>query len=180
MKKNLSLLLVSFLVVFAFACKNEQEKKSEPEVTEVKVLPKAIKSANSLDSLTTVLLEILKTKDKDAYVSYCFSEEQEKAIAASITYAKKRKGFQREFGFSLHEEVIYFENILKYIEKTGIDLTKIDTSTIEVIDYNKSDYAPATLKEVFIPIIQDGIERDIVYVAVQIDGKWYFTSELSL
>jgi hypothetical protein len=182
MKKNSIFLIPLLILIGLFACKNESEQKSEfkNDSTVVKLLPKAANSTTSLDSLTSVLIQVLKTKDKDLYVSYCFSEEQEKTTAQLITDNKKRKGFLREFGFSLHEEVAYFINIIKYIEKTGIDLNNIDKSTIEVLDYNKPNYAPAILKEVIIPILQDGFERDIVYVAVQIDGRWYFTSELSL
>lgn len=138
------------------------------------------KSAENLDSLTSVLIKCLKAKDKVLYASYCFTSEQEIALSNLIEDKKKKKYFQREFGFSLHEEVIYFENIVKYIDKTGIDLNKIEKSIIESIDYNKSNYEPIELKEVIIPIMQEGIERDVVYVAVQIDSRWYFTSELSL
>ena len=138
------------------------------------------KSASSVDSLNSILLGALKTKDKSLYISYCFTTEQEEALANLIVDKKKKKYFQREFGFSLHEEVNYFENIVKYIDKVGLDLSKIEPSIIEVFDYNKSNYTEITLKEVVIPIIQDALERDIVYVAIQIDGRWYFTSELSL
>lgn len=138
------------------------------------------KSASSLDSLSIILIDCLKNNDKKKYISYCFSEDQETALSALITDKAKQKRFVREFGFSLHEEVYYYENLVKYIEKVGIDLNLIDKSLIEVIDYNKSNYAPIELKEVIIPVIQEGLERDIVYVGVNIDGRWYFTSELSM
>lgn len=163
-------------------------KKSEPveetvaseEISNTSNVPVAYKSADNLDSLTAILVRSLKAKSKDLYLSYCFTSEQEEKLANLIGDKKKKKYFQREFGFSLHEEVIYFENILKYIDKSAIDLNKIEYSIIEAINYNKSNYEPVELKEVIIPIIQEGLERDIVYVGVQIDGRWYFTSELSL
>lgn len=138
------------------------------------------KSAVSIDSLNNILLRSFINKDKNLYISYCITTEQEESLANLIVDKRKKKYFLREFGFSIHEEVNYFENIIKYIEKSKIDLSKIELSIIEVFDYNRSNYAEIILKEVIIPIIQDSFERDIVYVAIQIDGRWYFTSELNL
>lgn len=166
------------------------EKKSETKTADIdsldstkyqeQVLDIERKSANSVEELNTILLTALKNKDKNSYLAYCFTQAQEEKASSLLTDEKKQKYFRREFGFSLHEEVAYFENIVKYIEKSGIDLSKIDSTLIESFDYNRSNYAPVVLKEVVIPIIQEGIERDIVYVAVQIENRWYFTSELSL
>jgi hypothetical protein len=184
MKKIASFLLITSIATFVFYSCNKKQATTEESTSlaDTQVAPDSIvrKSAVSVDSLTSILLTSLKTKDKNLYVSYCFTSQQEEALANMIIDKKKKKYFLREFGFSLHEEVYYFENIVKYIAKTGIDLTKIEPSIIEVFDYNKSNYTEITLKEVVIPIIQDDFERDIVYVAIQVDGKWYFTSELSL
>lgn len=181
MKKFINALSILILTTFFLACEkkaNVESTEKPAETTEtVKIVPQ---SADSLEQLHSILLQALKTKDKNLYISYCFSQEQESKISETLTDEKKRKYFQREFGFSIHEEVAYFENISKYIDKVGIDLTMIENNLIESIDYNRSSYSPIVLKEVIIPIIQEGIERDIVYVAIQIDNKWYFTSELSL
>jgi uncharacterized protein YcfL len=183
MKKIFLIAPIAFL--WLASCSKKSETTTASETTETMAAPAETasierKSAESVDSLTSILLTSLTNKDKNLYISYCFTPEQEEAIASKIQDKAKKKLFQREFGFSLHEEVVYFENIIKYIDKTGIKLNSIEKSIIEVFDYNKSNYTEVTLKEIVIPIIQEGLERDIVYVAVQIDGKWYFTSELSL
>lgn len=186
MKKIFHLSTIAlFSGVLLFSCNKKeaqtQETTSTPEATnEVSFTNVERKSTDNLDSLTSILVQCLKNQDKSLYVSYCFTTDQEEALANMIQDKKRKKYFQREFGFSLHEELIYFQNILKYIEKSKIDLAKVEKSLIESIDYNKTNYEPIVLKEVIIPILQEGIERDIVYVAVQIDGRWYFTSELSL
>lgn len=185
MKKIISVsTAIVWMAFVSFSCSKKETPASETTTsksTQEATTPQVEKkSAENLDSLTSILVKCLKSKDKLMYASYCFTSEQEEALANLIGDKKKKKYFQREFGFSLHEEVVYFENIIKYIEKTGIDLNKIENSIIESIDYNKSNYEPVELKEVIIPIMQEGIERDIVYVGVQIDGRWYFTSELSL
>lgn len=176
--------ILLWIAAVSFSCSKKETPASETTTdatTQEATLPKVErKSADNLDSLTSILISCLKSKDKLKYASYCFTAEQEDALSNLIGDKKKKKYFQREFGFSLHEEVVYFENIVKYLDKTGIDLNKIENSIIESIDYNKSNYEPVELKEVIIPIMQEGIERDVVYVAVQIDGRWYFTSELSL
>ena len=184
MKNNLKALLLGILILGMFACtkKTPENTVSDTQV-EIPTAPAPIvdrRNAESVDSLTAIMLRSLASKDKNLYVSYCFTLEQEETLADLIKEKKMKRRFQREFGFSLHEELMYFENILKYIEKSKIDLNKIDKKVLEVIDYNKSDYSPIVLKEVIIPIVQEGLERDIVYVAAQIDGRWYFTSELSL
>ncbi len=187
MIKILSLSTAILLGLAMMSC--AKKETTETQNTEIEATETAssttptsleLKSADNLDSLTSVLIKCLKTKDKNLYASYCFTSEQENKLSDLIGDKKKKKYFQREFGFSLHEEVVYFENIVKYIDKSGIDLNKIEKTIIESIDYNKSNYEPIELKEVIIPIMQEGIERDIVYVAVQIDNRWYFTSELSL
>lgn len=182
--RSISYLIATASIVFALqSCKKQepaQETAATEQVAETPKLNIEYKSAENLDSLTAILVRSLKDKNKDLYLSYCFTSEQEENLANFIGDKKKKKYFQREFGFSLHEEVVYFENIVKYIDKTAIDLNKIEYSIIEAINYNKSNYEPVELKEVIIPIIQESIERDIVYVGVQIDGRWYFTSELSL
>jgi hypothetical protein len=172
-------LLITVLIAAAIlSCGKKTEQIEAKSVSENKNIER--KYANSLEELNDILLKSLKENDKSTYLSYCFTEEQEESIADLLTDEKKQKKFKREFGFSLHEEAAYFENIVKYIKKTNIDLSKIDTKQIEIFDYDPANYAPINLKEVLIPIVQEGIERDIVYVAINIDGKWYFTSELSL
>lgn len=182
--RSLTYLIATLTLAFALQSCKKQESAENSTSSETSVVAEnntmSYKSAENLDSLTAILIRCLKTKNKDLYLSYCFTSEQEGKLANLIRDEKKKKYFQREFGFSLHEEVVYFENIVKYIEKTGIDLDKIEYSIIESINYNKSNYEPIELKEVIIPVIQEGLERDIVYVGVQIDSKWYFTSELSL
>ncbi len=181
MKNLLKLSLLSLAVMYLASCNKQSQKTSEtstPLATDTLVV--VHKSADSLQQLHAILLQALKSKDKNLYVSYCFTQAQEAQVAEMLRDVKKKKYFQREFGFSIHEEVSYFENICKYIDKTKIDLNLVELPLIEVFDYNQSNYTPIELKESIIPIIQEGIERDIVYVAIQIDGKWYFTSELSL
>ncbi|MDX2196991.1 MAG: hypothetical protein NW207_11280 [Cytophagales bacterium] len=184
MKKLSVLFFIVLGILFIHGCTQKpKEQALEAPAPTSSVSTKTITARNSADSLnmlTDILLECLLAKNKEKYISYCFTEEQETAMAAQIADKKMQKSFQREFGFSLHEEVLYFENIIKYIEKNQLDLAKVDKTIIETIDYNKSNYSPLILKEVIIPIIQGGIERDLFFVAAFIDGKWYFTSELSL
>ena len=182
MNKITKTIVVAVLPFLMISCNTQKttEEKSTNEIKAVEVKNVERKSADNLDTLNNILINSLKNKDKYTYLSYCFTVEQEEKIAEVLTDPKQKKYFKREFGFSLHEEVAYFENLVNYIEKTNIDLTKVDYALIEAIDYNRSNYTPIVLKEVIIPIIQDGIERDIVYVAIQMDGRWYFTSELSL
>jgi hypothetical protein len=180
--KNLFKLIAILSAIFYLAsCTQKPAEESTANATDT---PASItvehKSADSLGQLYSILLTSLKSKDKGLYLSYCFTQEQEDKIAQVLVDEKKKKYFQREFGFSIHEEVAYFENISKYIEKMKIDLNLIEIPLIETIDYNRSNYSPLVLKEIIIPIIQEGLERDIVFVAIQIDGKWFFTSELSL
>lgn len=174
----LKLLSAVLALVLFFQC-SSPKPASESSATASAAEPER-KYADSLAQLTQILITSLKNKDANTYESYCFTLEQEEAIADMLTDEKKQKYFKREFGFSLHEELAYFENITKYIEKVGIDLDKIDYTLVEAVDYNRANYAPINLKEVIIPIIQEGVERDIVFVAIENDGKWYFTSELSL
>lgn len=182
MKNIFKAAAIVVISMYMAACSKQKsaETTTEAKTDSSEVLNVPSMSADSLEQLNTILLKALKEKDKTTYLSYCFTSEQEEKISQVLQDPKKQKYFQREFGFSLHEEVAYFENICKYIDKTGINLDAIDYTLIEAFDYNRSNYSPIVLKEVLIPIIQEGIERDIVYVAIQIDNKWYFTSELSL
>ncbi|MDX2188701.1 MAG: hypothetical protein SFY32_02450 [Bacteroidota bacterium] len=182
MKKYL--LVLTGAVIMASCTKKEETTTDSQATATVAEAPAAgaieRKSAENVDTLVNIIVQSLKDGNKDLYVSYCFTQEQEEALANLITDKKKKKYFQREFGFSLHEEVIYFNNIVNYIKKNNVDLNKVEKGIVDVFDYNKSNYEPIVLKEVVIPIIQEDFERDIVFVAAQIDGKWYFTSELSL
>ncbi len=178
MKNILSVLSIGLILFSIASCDKKTDTAIESKGTDSVVVER--KSADSLSQLNSILLQALKAKDKTLYLSYCFTSDQEEKVSQILNDDKKKKYFQREFGFSLHEEVAYFENIVKYIDKSAIDLNMIDLTLIESFDYNRSNYSPIPLKEVIVPIIQEGVERDIVYVAIQIDGKWYFTSELSL
>jgi len=178
-----NLFSISFLFIWLFyltSCNKQKAESITNPASSAGSMAVEQRNADSIEQLHSILLQALKTKDKQLYISYCFTQAQEEKMAQLLLDPKKKKYFLREFGFSLHEELSYFENIGKYIVKTGIDLNLVEVPLIEVIDYNQSNYSPIVLKEVIIPIIQEGIERDVVYVAIQIDGKWYFTSELSL
>jgi len=89
-------------------------------------------------------------------------------------------GFKQEFGFSLAHEEEEFKNLLNYLEQENIDLQKSNIDELVLIDYRTDEFVPLELKQVIIPVIHDGMETDLIYVAIKVEDIWFLTSELQL
>ena len=135
---------------------------------------------DEIGDLTQSVIETIKNKDYETYITHVMSRDEELAQSKLIESDSIREAFIKEFSFSLHEEEDYFQNMIKYLNDSDINL---DRSIIEesiVIDYEENKYAPCELKEVIIPIEHEDSEIDLVYVAIKIDGKWFLTAELGI
>ena len=134
----------------------------------------------TIEDLSKALVESLKKNDYSTYYAYVMSKDHEKALASQITGKKERIRFEHEFDFSLREEQDYFNNMVNFLKTDSINLDNANISESLVVDYEKNKYAPLNMKEVLIPVMKGENEIELMYVTVQIDGKWYLTSELGI
>jgi hypothetical protein len=183
--KKVLLILVTIGVFTACSTKpanEDAQATSETEEATVEETATAITSITGFDSieeLATSLVESLKKDDYKEYFTHVMSEEMELAQAAKITDEAIRKEFLHEYGFSLHEEEAYFEELVNYYKKANIDLTKATVADMEYIEYKGGEYEPLKLYEVFIPIEME-VESLIDFTIIQVDGKYFLTSEIGI
>ncbi|MDH5366191.1 MAG: hypothetical protein OEW67_04340 [Cyclobacteriaceae bacterium] len=155
-----------------------QETISETEAStnEEKI---EITGFNTIEELSKSVIESLQKRDYDSYYSHIMTEEMELSQANRIEDEKVRKEFIHEYGFSLHEEKEYFENLLHYYDTRNIDLSKATLADMEYTEYKEGKYEPIMLYEVFIPIEME-IESLIDFTTIEVDGKFYLTSEIGI
>ncbi len=174
------LMLVGVLVFIA-ACSSEKKQETkapeEPKMEEKKV---EISGYASIEEMSTSIIEAFKNNDYDDYYSHVMSKELEESQAARIESEEGRKAFKQEFGFSLAHEEEEFKNLLNYLKQENIDLEKSQIDELVLIDYRTDEFIPLELKQVIIPVIHDGMETDLIYVAIKVEDTWFLTSELQL
>jgi hypothetical protein len=176
MKKLLpALAILVFASAFMFSCSSE--KKASENTASVATN----QGFDDLKQLSTQLISSLKNNDYNAYSTYVFTRNQEKTLAGQITNEEMRNKFIKEFGFSLKEEKVYFNNLVNYMKANNFVTDSLKLSEMEIVDFEHNDFHPVTMKTVIIPLYNNGQEvMDLDFVAVMIDNKWFLTSELEL
>lgn len=184
MKNTSYLLLLSAWLLFACSEQNVKDSSEESkEDIEAEASAEAIKDHitgyASLEELTEEVVYSIKTADYDDYITHVMTKEMEETVAREISDSLKHDHFISEFGFSIDHEKEEFDDMIKFITENNINLDNINFDEVEVIDYKPGEYAPLTLKEVMIVVPHD-YEVLLIYTALQIEDRWYLTSELSL
>jgi hypothetical protein len=173
-------LIISFFVI---KCSSGEREENAENSNSREVEVNAINSHEGFDSvnkLTQSVIESIKNKDYEMYITHVMSREGELAQSKLIENDTLRQEFINEFSFSLHVEEEYFNKMIKFLNNSEVNL---DRSIIEesiLIDFEENKYLPCKLVEVIVPIEHDEMETDLVYVAIQIRNKWFLTAELSI
>lgn len=186
MKSNKTLLFLAlFTTTTLFNCSSSNTSKeqstekiasTEESSTNEDVV---VTGFNSIEELAASVVKSIKARDYDTYYSHVMSEEMELAQAESIADEEVRKKFLHEYGFSLHEEKEYFDNLLHYYDSRNIDLSKATLADMEYIEYKGGEYEPIMMYEVFIPIEME-VESLIDFTIILVDGKYFLTSEIGV
>ena len=177
------LLMITCVGLFA-SCgtKPANEEVTEEQTTEAVVETAevtAITGFDSIEDLCTSLVKSIQDNDYESYFSHVMNEEMELAQAELITDEKIKKEFLHEYGFSLHEEEAYFNELISYYEKENVDLQKATVADMEYVEYKGGEYEPLKLYEVFIPIEME-YESLIDFTIIKVDEKYYLTSEIGI
>jgi ribosomal protein L20 len=182
MKRSIPALFFLVLLIGFLSCSGDKKEQKEAENTSGDELStvEVHEGFESLDDLTKSVIKSIKEKDYESYIIHVMTREEELAQSRRIENDTVREAFVKEFSFSLHEEEEYFNNMIKYLHDSELNLDRSMISESIVIDYEDNKYAPVELKEVIIPIEHDEMENDLVYVAIKIDGKWFLTAELGI
>ena len=182
-KNNQSLFLLLVLGLFIASCtsasKEEATTEEEPTTTREENQTIEITGFQSIEELAASVVASLKSKDYDDYYSHIMTEEMEKAQAERITDSTVRQEFLHEYGFSLHEEKEYFNNLVNYYDSKNIDLGKAVLADMEFVEYKGGEYEPIMLYEVFVPIEMD-YELLIDFTVIEVDGSYFLTSEIGI
>jgi hypothetical protein len=180
MKKVLLMFVAAGIFTACSTKPAEEEVQATPSVEEVAVEEVVtVTGFDSIEELATSLVKSLQEDDYKGYFTHVMSEEMELAQAEKLTDATIKKEFLHEYGFSLHEEEAYFEELVNYYKKGNIDLTKATIADMEYIEYKGGEYEPLKLYEVFIPIEME-VESLIDFTIIQVDGKYFLTSEIGI
>lgn len=172
---------------FILSCSNQKETSTESteevaESTEIateEAEEVEIEGYDTIEELAASVVVSLKERDYDSYYTHVMNEELELQQAALISDTVIRKEFLHEYGFSLHEEKEYFDNLLHFYDTKNIDLNKVVLADMDYTEYKGGEYHPLELYEVFVPIEMD-YELLIDFTAIKVDGKYYLTSELGI
>lgn len=181
MKINSLLLFVLLFIIASCTSKSDEKSASDQqEVVEAETSSEAdIEGYDTIEELSASVLQSLKDRDHDSYFIHVMDEEMELEQAEMIQDSAIRKEFLHEYGFSLHEEKEYFDNLLHFYDTKDIDLEKAVLADMEYVEYKGGEYHPLELYEVFIPIEME-YELLIDFTAIKVDGKYYLTSELGI
>ncbi|MEQ8476338.1 hypothetical protein [Fulvivirga sp.] len=182
--KRIYLLALPLMLATAVSCSNQSKEETKTEetvesVTEATAEPVEIEGFKTIENLAASVVKSLKERDYDGYYSHVMSEEMEMTQAAKITDSTIRKEFLHEYGFSLHEEKEYFDNLLHYYDTKNIDLNKVVLADMDYTEYKGGEYHPLELYEVFVPIEMD-YELLIDFTVIKVEDQFYLTSELGI
>lgn len=178
--KKVLLMFICAGVFTACGTKSTNEETAATEETVVEeVTTVEITGFDTIEDLATSLVKSLQEDDYKGYFTHVMSEEMELAQAERLTDEAIKKEFLHEYGFSLHEEEAYFEELVNYYKKENIDLHKAKVDEMEYIEYKGGEYEPLKLYEVFIPIAAE-YESLIDFTIIQVDGKYFLTSEVGI
>lgn len=180
MRKIVSYCAVAAVILSA-ACSSQNRETEEKTVAEETVATEeatpTITGFKSIEKLAQSVVTSLKAKDYASYYSHVMTEEIELSQASLIEDSVVRKEFLHEYGFSLHEEEEYFNDLVNYFDSKNIDLNNAKLDEIEYTEYKGGEYHPLELYEVFIPIQMD-YEMLIDFTIIKVGEEYYLTSEL--
>ena len=184
-KSIVSFAIALIATITIWGCGSENSSKTEgeavsdvlEEVAEEKTV--VITGFDTIEALAASVVESIKARDYESYYSHVMTEEMEVAQSLKIEDEKIRKEFLHEYGFSLHEEKEYFDNLIHYYDSKNIDLNKATLADMEFTEYKGGEYEPVMLYEVFIPIEME-YESLIDFTIIEVDGKYYLTSEIGV
>ncbi|QSE96773.1 hypothetical protein [Fulvivirga lutea] len=181
MKKLYILVLPALLSTFS--CSNQSKEETSENNTEVVEETTSeeveIEGFKTIEKLAASVVKSLKERDYDSYYSHIMTKEMEMSQAEKIQDSTIRKEFLHEYGFSLHEEQEYFDNLLHFFDTKNIDLDKVVMADLVYTEYKGGEYHPLELYEVIVPIEMD-YEIPIDFTVIKVDGKYYLTSELGV
>jgi len=180
MKNIYHVLLI--LALLSFGCnsnKTETQSDETESTASTNVESHDIEGFDTIAELAASVLKSLKDRDHDSYFIHVMDEKMELEQAEMIKDSTIRKEFLHEYGFSLHEEKEYFDNLLHFYDTKDIDLDKAVLADLEYVEYKGGEYQPLELYEVFIPIEME-YELLIDFTAIKVDDKYYLTSELGI
>ena len=170
---------------FLFSCsggeeenQTEQAEEQTEEVAEVST--SEITGFETIEDLTGSFLQSISARDYEGYLTHVINTEMENNLASRIEREDKRSDFIKEYGFSMKNEQESFNDIVNYLDDKGLDPMSAAHDQLEIIDYEHDHYAPLDIKEVIIPFPYESYEIDIIVTAVNYEGSWYLTSEISL
>lgn len=169
-------------ILYFVSCSGNKEATNEGSTDEsvAQAAPEdKIEGFDTIEELAASVVTSLKERDYDSYYSHVMTEELEMSQAALIPDSAIRKEFLHEYGFSLHEEKEYFDNLLHFYDSKEIDLDKVVLADMEYTEYKGGEYHPLELYEVFVPIEMD-YELLIDFTVIKVNGQYYLTSELGI
>ena len=126
MKKGTFILGILCLSLFLFNCSGGKEEENESTDTSSEDLTTVIvhEGYEDIGDLTKSVIESIKKKDYESYITHVMSREEELAQSKRIENDSIREAFVKEFSFSLHEEEEYFNNMIKYLNDSELNLDR--------------------------------------------------------
>jgi hypothetical protein len=183
MKHTFVYSLILMTLVLASACSSTKKETSEstnqdaPTGKNVDYMGDEVTGFASIEALAKSMIEALKNNDFRDYLSHTMTEKMEMEQAESIKDPVEKEKFIKEYGFSLKEEKHYFDYTIKYLKEQNIDLNLADLNDLVVVEYKGGEYRPVKLWEVIVPFKTD-VPSQLDFTAIEIDGRFYLTSEL--
>ncbi len=177
---NRTWLFLILPALFLMSCGGNQENSNEEQSVEQEADAPVVEVTGyaTIEEITASFLEAVSAKDYDRYLEHVLNDNMEEELSSMIRDESRREDFLKEFGFSLKNEEESFNDLIKYLEEKEIDLSNINSESIESVDYEHEHYAPLEIKEVF--IVYSEMSPPIVFTAVKYGDSWVMTSEISL
>ena len=176
-------LIFSFVIgLLVTSCSTEKKKVDEEKV----IIEESVKTEAPHDGFATIpeltesFINSVKDNSFDDYTSHAMTREEEHNQSKKITDDNIRHEFLNEFDFNLSHEEEEFRNMVQYLADNDIDLHKLHHEETLILDYKENKYAPVQVKEVIAPILHDDLEVDLIYMVINIEGRWFLSSELSI
>lgn len=181
--KKFKLIAFTLVLIIASSCSTQTKETEENQSQEENSISNSENSKivgfTSIEKLAASVVESLQNKDYAGYYTHVMDKELELSQASRIKDSTIQKEFLHEFGFSLHEEKEYFNNLIHYYDSKNIDLNKVALDELEYTEYKGGEYHPLEMYEVFIPIKTEyGSLIDLTIIKVE--DKYYLTSELGI
>lgn len=184
MKYILNVFFAAFMMACTSGESSEQTEESAESTdspatdTEMVDQPES-EGFNTIEELATSLVSSLKSHDFESYKSHVMTESIELNSANQIADETKREEFKKEFGFGLKHEREFFDELIAHFENNNIDISNAKMDELEFVPFKANKFDPLKLYEVLLPIEAD-YEMLIDFTVIEVDGKYFLTSELGI